>query len=256
LDSLQSNEKTEAAPPKTDGPQLRGRLTWALGAFAIVAFGVVVALLARGQDSTEAVESRLAVSDLVELGHLEMEVREADPAALDRALMHFERAHDLDPDHLGARFGLAWARQLMNQPESWWRELYEQTVTDASLLTYYSLFNLAYAEQEAGRYTEAVDLLEHALRVMPERADGWTQRGRDLMTMGEHERAVVDLLEATRLAPDSARAFYLLGRAHSHLGNDPEAETAWTRALELDPGWTDQIEAARNEDGLRQSDAE
>ncbi len=256
MNSPESNENAEATPPKTGGPESLGRLTWAMGAFAIVAVGVIVALLPRGRDTTDANEVRVSVSDLKDLGNLEMEKRASDPAAIDRALTYFERAHDLDPGHLGARFGLAWARQLKSLPETEWRGLYERTVADASLLTYYSLFNLAYAEEEAGRYAEAVGLLERALWVMPERADGWTQKARNLIALGEDERAVVDLREATELAPDSARAYYLLGRAHRRLGNDPEAETAWTRALQLDPNWADQIEAARSENGGQHQEPE
>ena len=149
------------------------------------------------------------------------------------------------PDHLDARFGLAWARQVKGLPESEWYGLYQQTVDDTSLLAYLSPFNLAYAEADAGGYPEAVAFLDHALRVMPERADGWLVLVTNHMAMGNNARSVLDFQRAVELAPDHSRAFFRLGQAHHALGQDIGAEAAWSRALQLDPTWEGRIEAAR-----------
>ncbi len=215
--------------------------------WAVVAVGAVAWVLPRGSDTPDAVAptETVSVSSLVNLGNLAMQKRASDPAALDQALDHFRRGHELDPEHLNALFALAWARQLKGLPESEWRGLYEQTVSDTSILAYLSLFNLAVAEREAGRHLEAVAFLEQALRVMPERADGWLASGTNHVPMGNNGRAVLDFQRATELDPDSSRAFFLLGQAHHALGQDIEAEAAWSRALQLDAAWEDPIEAAR-----------
>jgi tetratricopeptide (TPR) repeat protein len=190
-------------------------------------------------------EKTASVSTLVQRGYLAMDRHQTDPAALDQALADFERGHELDPDHLDARFGLAWARQVKGLPASDWRELYQDTAAEAAALAYLSLYNLAYAERQAGRNREAATLLARALAVMPERADGWTELGSLYDALGEHGRAVGAYREAAELEPDSARIFFLLGVARNHLGQATKAEDAWARALQLDPAWKDQIEAAR-----------
>ena len=224
------------------------RFTWVVGAWAIVTVAVVAWVLPRGADTpgpaTPTAEP-VSASTLAQRGYNAMDSRQSDPAALDRALAHFERGHDLDPDHLDARFGLAWARQVKGLPESEWRELYQETVADAALLAYLSLYNLAYAERQAEENAEAVALLERALGVMPERVDGWIELGTLYDAMGEYARAIKAYRQAAELETGSARIFYRLGRAQHHLGQDTEAETAWARALQLDPAWNDQIEAAK-----------
>ena len=170
-----------------------------------------LAVVACGSNANEPGGDLVAVSSLANLGNLAMQERASDPAAVDRALDHFDRANQLDSGHLNARFGLAWAKQVKGLPESQWRPLYEETVDEASLLTYFSLYNLAYAEQQAESYSEAIAFLQQALQVMPQRADGWLE----------------------------------MGRVHARLGQDTEAEAAWSRALRLDPGLKSQIDAAR-----------
>ena len=242
------SQDTESGSRKLADSEPRDQLRWALIAWAVVAIGAVAWVLPRGPETRDAVvptETRVSVSGLVNLGNLAMEKRASDPAALEQALDHFRRGHELDPNHLNARFGLAWARQVKGLPESEWRGLYERTVSDTSILAYLSLFNLAVAEREAGRHSEAIAFLEHALRVMPERADGWLALGTNQVATEDNARAVLGFQRAAELTPDSSRAFFLLGRAHHALGRDVEAEIAWSRAVRLGPVWADQIEAAR-----------
>ena len=248
MGSQARTKTTGSGSRKSADSESRDQLTWALIAWAVVAVGGVALVLPRGSDTPDTVaptEIRVSVSSLANLGNLAMQERASDPAALERALDHFRRGHELDPDHLDARFGLAWARQVKGLPEAEWRGLYQQTVADTSILAYLSLFNLAYAEGEAGRYPEAVAFLEHTLRVMPERADGWLALGANHVAMGDNARAVLNFQRAAELAPDHSRAFFLLGQAHHALGQDIEAEAAWSRALQLDPAWEGRIEAAR-----------
>ncbi len=239
---------TGSGSRKSSDSESGDQLRWTLIAWAVVAVGGVALVLPRGSDAPDTVaptEIRVSVSSLANLGNLAMEERASDPAALERALDHFWRGHESDPDHLGALFGLAWARQAKGLPESEWHGLYQQTVADTSILAYLSLFNLAVAEREAGSYPEAVAFLEHALRVMPERADGWLALGTNHVAMGDNARSVLDFQRAVELAPDHSQAFFRLGQAHRALGQDIEAEAAWSRALQLDTGWEGRIEAAR-----------
>lgn len=258
------NEMKDQRMGAADAPQSGGskprRLAWVVGAWAIVAIGLVALALPRGREANAsatpskvapaaAPETQASVSSLTNQGNLVMAERGSDPEAITRALELFERAYALDPDHLGARFGLAWARQVKGLPDSEWRDFYDQTVAEGSSLVYLALYNLAYAERQAGRHADAATFLARALRVMPERADGWLAAGSDHMAMGDSARAVADLRRAVELDPASSRGFYLLGQANRSLGQPKEAEAAWNQALRLDPTLKDQIEADRKGPG-------
>jgi Tfp pilus assembly protein PilF len=82
-------------------------------------------------------------------------------------------------------------------PESEWRGRYEATAEQARELAYLSLYNLSFAEAEAGRPSQAVVLLERALRMMPERQDGWLESGRQRLAAGDLEGAELDLKRAS-----------------------------------------------------------
>lgn len=224
----------------------REMLAWALVAVALVA--LVALVLPRGRDASDApptAEAPVAVSSLTDLGNLAMGERASDPTALDRALENFRRGNALDPKHLNARFGLAWAGQLKGLPESEWRELYHQIVSEASLLAYVSLYNMAYADQQAERHPQAIASLEHALRLMPERADGWLELGAAHLAIGKHARAVEHLGRAAKLDAGSARTFRLLGQAHAALGQKAEAQVAFGRASRLNQGSASGSESGR-----------
>ncbi len=204
---------TRASSRKLPDSETGARVDWAVVLWTVVAVGVVTWVLPRGRETRSApseTKAPLAVSELANLGNLAMREVSSDPAAIDRALNHYRRGNAQDPGHLTAQFGLAFAGQVKGLPDSEWRGLYQKTVSEASLLAFLSLFNLAHAEQEAGRYPEALGLLQQAVRVMPERADGW----------------------------------FALARVHAALGHDAEASYARSRGNELAPGSRNPIESA------------
>jgi tetratricopeptide (TPR) repeat protein len=219
--------ESETKPDDTDETSPPRRFRWALLAWAVIAVVLVVIALPRGRRTVPhphasgpatSGETALDVPRLVRLGNNAMRERATDPAAVDRALEQFARGHQLDPGNAGARFGLAWARQVKGLPDTEWRPLYLETIDESSRLAYFSLYNLAYAERKAGRHAEAIVLLEQALRVMPDSAEGWTDLGDSRLALDQWARAAEDLQRATELDAASGRASSLLGRAHAALG--------------------------------------
>lgn len=266
---------TETTPPdtRTAGRSRGGRSAWGLGVWAVVVIAVLVWALPRGREASIPAgapaeqrppgltasgadgargasgavmpEEPVLVTALASRGYAAMNQQASDPAALDRALAEFTRAHELDPQHFTARFGLAWARQLKGRPESEWRPLYLETVATASQLAYFSHLNLAVADREAGRFREEAAQLEQATRVAPERVGGWTRLGIAYEQVDERQLAVEAFRRATEVDAGSARGFYLLGRANNQLGRSARAEAAWSRAIALDPELKDKIAADR-----------
>ena len=203
---MHSQAKAEPSGPDSGRPggSAKRHLSWVLVAWTVAAIAVVAWIMPRGRaqdrvpDADRGGESA-SVSTLVKRGYRAMEQRESDPAAVERALADFERGYALEPDHLDARFGLAWAKQVRGLPESEWRGLYESTIGEASLLAYLSLYNLAYAEKRAGRDEAAIALLERAVQMMPERADGWLELGRAREAVGKSAEAAEAFQRAAEL---------------------------------------------------------
>jgi spermidine synthase len=81
---------------------------------------------------------------------------------------------------------------------------------------------------------EALGHLETALRRDPGFLPARLARGRALLMLGQHGRAVADL-EAAARGPERHEALSLLGQAYANLGEGAKAEAALRRALALRP---------------------
>lgn len=80
---------------------------------------------------------------------------------------------------------------------------------------------------------EARRLAEEVVASDPERANWQDTLGLVHLRLGEADKAVAALEQATRLAPDFAASFDRLGDAYAAAGRSEEAQAAWQRALEL-----------------------
>jgi len=85
-----------------------------------------------------------------------------------------------------------------------------------------------------GLYEEALPTADLAARTNPQNFVARNVLGRVLLELGETDRAVEELEEAARLAPDSAQAFLHLARAYQHAGRKEDAEEARVTFLRLD----------------------
>ena len=67
----------------------------------------------------------------------------------------------------------------------------------------------------------------------PERASDYFSKGWAAYQLGQYERAIQDYDEAIRLNPQDADAYYNRGQLHRHIGNTKEAEWDIQKAKEL-----------------------
>ena len=67
---------------------------------------------------------------------------------------------------------------------------------------------------EQGRRGEAIDELNEAIRLNPQFAEAYYNRGIAYYDLGQHERAIEDFDEAVRLNPQDAEAYYNRGNAY------------------------------------------
>lgn len=102
---------------------------------------------------------------------------------------------------------------------------------DPSVLT-----GLASWHRQQGQLREAVLASDRAIRIAPDYADAWLERGLALSAGGSSRASRESYAQAARLAPGNAVAFAGLASQAARDGDMAEASVAARRSLEIDPG--------------------
>jgi len=165
---------------------------------------------------------------------------------LQRAIAHFERATEIDPQYAAAYASLA---------QAWWkRGLWSRTLVDTetparaaarralkiddSLPDAYVV--MADLERLYGRDLDrAEELVKRALALDPNHVDGHYTYGLLLMTLGRFDDAIMHMQQAAQLDPLSPAIQSDFGRVLYRARRYEEAITHLNRSLELEPrmGW-------------------
>jgi Flp pilus assembly protein TadD len=95
--------------------------------------------------------------------------------------------------------------------------------------------NYASALIDAGRVDDAEPQVAAALALRPDLPQGWYNRGRILLSRGEHRAALNAFRRAAAGEPGNDEIHYQLGVAAARAGVESLAETAWRRAMKLNP---------------------
>lgn len=93
--------------------------------------------------------------------------------------------------------------------------------------------SMGVALYERGRYEEALQAFDEAIRLDPEHVDAWTMRGLTLADLSNYDEAIQSYDEAIRLDPKHSGAWYGKSMALRILGRIPEADAAYARSEEL-----------------------
>jgi len=88
---------------------------------------------------------------------------------------------------------------------------------------------------QAGRYSEAVALLEMAIELDPNHADAYYELGRAHFKLQQYGQAIARLQKAIQLKPEYADAYILTGWSHFWLQQYDEALLHFQRGVELSP---------------------
>lgn len=86
-----------------------------------------------------------------------------------------------------------------------------------------------------GRYVAAHDAFDEAVRLRPDSADAWANRGVTKVRLGNINGAILDLNTAIALAPDDPVLHYDRGNALVAAGHPELAIADYTRAIEISP---------------------
>jgi DNA-binding winged helix-turn-helix (wHTH) protein/tetratricopeptide (TPR) repeat protein len=102
-------------------------------------------------------------------------------------------------------------------------------------------FNLGMAQDELGRFSEALATFKEADRYDTPQVSRWTWllgAGLTLMLMDRDQEALPWLQRSLAITPGTGRTQALLAAAYQRLGRTEEAKTVMAKALELRPGST------------------
>src|SRR5690242_1083982 len=213
------------------------------GALQPAADGVALLLAkarsALGQGDSGAAEAawRLALEAdpgeaeaLFHLGNLE---RERGQHAL--AVGYYRRALSRAPGHAGVLNNLGLALEAQghsDQAEACYRKVLAAIPNHPDALA--NLANIQFGREDFAAAAESYRRALAGRRDFP--ASFWTQRAIALHAIGALTDAEQSLREASRLAPDIVKIHVDIGSLCLRLGKFAEAEAAFERVLELDPG--------------------
>jgi Flp pilus assembly protein TadD len=96
-------------------------------------------------------------------------------------------------------------------------------------------FNRAFEEAKNGDYDGAIADYTEAIRLQPNYADAFINRGIAYDSVKQYDKALSDLNEAIRLKPDFAYAYNGRGQAFYYLGRHEKAISDYTEAIRLKP---------------------
>jgi len=82
---------------------------------------------------------------------------------------------------------------------------------------------------------KAYEDFNRAIKIDPNRADGYVGRANTLNTLGRYQEALEDYDKAIEIDSKLANAYVNRGSANSHLGKYEEAIADYEKGLELDP---------------------
>jgi len=154
----------------------------------------------------------------------------------DQAVVHYERALSLNPDHAEAHnnLGLALAAQgRIDQAVSHYERALSLKPDDAQ--THYNLGNVHRAQ---GRIDQAVSHYERALSLNPGdavNAKAHNNLGLALAAQGKMDQAIAQYERALSLNRDYVKAYNNLGLAYMAQGKTDQAVIQYERALSLNP---------------------
>ena len=87
------------------------------------------------------------------------------------------------------------------------------------------------------RYSEAVDLYDKAIALIPYDADVWNNRGSALENLGRHIEAYASFEKAIAINSDYAMAWYNRGVVLENLGRHEEAVDSFNKAIAVKPDY-------------------
>lgn len=149
----------------------------------------------------------------------------------------------------------AWAAFLMlDEPEKALAELRRVLTMDPTYVP--AMLQIAFQNIKQGQYQEALPYAEKAVATEPRQFAARNALGRTLLEMGQVDRAIEELEEGARLAPDSPQMLFHLARAYQRAGRREDAERARAQFVRIDKLAREQRTTMTGQGGLGEAPAD
>jgi tetratricopeptide (TPR) repeat protein len=152
---------------------------------------------------------------------------------VEEAIVHYNKALELDPNYSEAHFNLGNALLRLGRVDEAIAHYQKALETNPNNLP--ALYNLAGVFGQSGRMAEAIDHYNRILEKHPNHAAAHNNLGVALARVGRADEAVAHYLKALQLNPSNAEAHYNLGNTLLQTGRVDEAVIHYDKALELNP---------------------
>jgi tetratricopeptide (TPR) repeat protein len=106
-------------------------------------------------------------------------------------------------------------------------------------LTAEEWFNSAYNKGESGDYQGAIADYNQAIKIKPDYADAYINRGNAKYNLGDKQGAIADYNQAIKIKPDYAYAYNNRGIAKKNLGDKQGAIADYNQAINIKPDYAD-----------------
>jgi tetratricopeptide (TPR) repeat protein len=97
--------------------------------------------------------------------------------------------------------------------------------------------NLAHLQQQTGDAADAVESLQHVVRLLPQNPDAWETLGLALEMAKRDNEAIPAFQESTRLSPESVVAMNSLAELYGRESHPDEAAREFQKVLSIKPYW-------------------
>jgi Tfp pilus assembly protein PilF len=153
----------------------------------------------------------------------------------DQAIPHFERALQLRPDFAPAINSLG---NSYSAKGDWDKaiEAYQKIIEDVFYGTpHFALSNMALAYYQKGDYVRAEKYFLEALKLSPDFVNALAGLATTYAAQGRYEEAIQKLDRAVRKEPKLPQLHFELGKAYRSLGDPAKARDEFQRAAQLAP---------------------
>jgi len=97
--------------------------------------------------------------------------------------------------------------------------------------------NRGVAYANLGKHQRAIDDYNKAIRLKPDNTISYVGRGNAYYKLSQQQHAIEDYSEAIRLKPDDAEAYYNRGNVYKNIGQQQRAIEDYGEAIRLKPGY-------------------
>lgn len=170
------------------------------------------------------------------MAHNNIAIRLLGKGKVEEAIVHYNKALELDPTYSEAHFNLGNAVLRLGRVDDAIAHYEKALETNSSNIPAH--YNLAGVLAQSGRLDAAIDHYKKILEKDPNHAAAHNNLGVALARAGRVEEAVAQYAKALELNPGNAEAHYNLGNTLLQTGRVTEAMAHYEKALELNPNNT------------------